>query len=101
MRAVEMATKAKREAKEAASNGQKLDHQTRKKLMRAISSAEKKIEQIEKEIASIEKQMGEEGFYEKPDSAKTLEKYQQLKQDLEQAFEDWEEAQMELDEAEG
>lgn len=76
-----------------------LSYEERKKLTRAVSNAEKKIDRIEGEIAKLEGLMSDPEFYQKPDSADTIKKHQELKADLDVAMEDWEAAQEKLDEA--
>ncbi|MCB0632563.1 MAG: ABC-F family ATP-binding cassette domain-containing protein [Saprospiraceae bacterium] len=78
-----------------------LSHEERKKLLRAVSNAEKKIHRLEEEIAAFEKKMADPTFYEKPDVQKQMEGYQQKKADLNKAMEDWETASMELEMAGG
>ena len=43
--------------------------------------------------------MADPDFFQKSDAQKTVDKHQQLQQDLEAAMEEWEEAQSKLDEA--
>jgi ATP-binding cassette subfamily F protein 3 len=96
MREVEMATKAKAlEAQKA--DKPELDYETKKRLQRAVQNAERKIERLEEEIAEWDIKMATTEFYEQPDSQKQIEQYQQLKNDLDNAMEDWETAQSELD----
>jgi ATP-binding cassette subfamily F protein 3 len=78
-----------------------LSYEERKRLTRAVSNAEKKISKIEEEIAKLEKMMTHPEFYTKPDAQKTIALHQDKKDELAPAMEAWEEAQMELDEAEG
>jgi len=77
-----------------------LSYEERKQLQRAISNAEKKVERLEGEIEKMEKAMADPAFYERDDSDDKMKKYGQLKQDLEVAMEDWEEAQTEMDQYE-
>jgi len=77
-----------------------LSYEERKQLQRAISNAEKKVERLESEIEKMEKAMADPAFYERDDSDDKMKKYGQLKQDLEVAMEDWEEAQSEMDQYE-
>lgn len=69
-----------------------LDENARKQAQKRISSAEKKIAELETEIARIEVLMGENGFYERIDAQKHLDKYNQLKADLEEVMIEWESA---------
>jgi ATP-binding cassette subfamily F protein 3 len=97
MREVEMATKAKK-ALETKNNEQpELDYETKKRLQRAVQNAERKIEKLEDQIAEWDVKMAKTEFYEQPDSQKQIEKYQDLKKDLDKAMEDWENAQAQLE----
>jgi len=96
MREVEMATKAKaEEAKNSAKP--ELDYETKKRLQRAVQNAERKIEKLEEKIEEWDVKMATTEFYEQPDHQKQIEKYQDLKKDLDKAMEDWETAQSELE----
>ena len=96
MREVEMATKAK--ALEAQNEGKpELDYETKKRLQRAVQNAERKIERLEEQIAEWDVKMATAEFYEQPDSQKQIEKYQDLKKDLDKAMADWEKAQAQLE----
>ncbi|KAA3634245.1 MAG: ABC transporter ATP-binding protein, partial [Bacteroidetes bacterium] len=101
MRDVEMSTKAQKSSESV--NPEKaikqISYEERKKLMRAISNAEKKIERLEEEIANYEKAMEDPGFYTTPGSEEKLKDYQQKKAELEEVMEAWEEASIALDEA--
>ncbi len=96
MREVEMATKAK--AHEAQKDTEpELDYETKKRLQRAVQNAERKIEKLEEKIAKWDMKLAQPEFYEQPDSQKQIEKYQQLKNDLDLAMEEWEDAQSKLE----
>lgn len=69
-----------------------VDENARKQAQKRISSAEKRIAELETEIARIEVLMGENGFYERPDSQKHLDNYNKLKADLEDVMMEWESA---------
>ncbi len=99
MREVEMRTKAQNESNDQ-NNGasQKVDHQQRKKLQRVVQNAEKEVEKLEEKIADFELKMADPAFYEDPNSQKEIEKYKVLKQQLDEAMEKWEEAQLEWEE---
>jgi len=74
-----------------------LDYETRKRLQRAVQNAERKIERLEKMIAEVDLKMADPEFYQQPDSDKEIAKYQQLKDDLDQAMEEWEVAQEQME----
>lgn len=78
-----------------------LSHEERKRLLRAVSNAEKRIGRLEKEIAAFEKKMADPGFYDNADVQKQMEDYNQKKADLNRAMEEWETASMELEMAGG
>ena len=90
MREVEMRTAQAAQSK--AAEKPTLDFETRKKLQRAVQNAERKIEQLEESIEKFELKMADPEFYSQPDSEKEIEKYQQMKKDLDTAMEAWEEA---------
>jgi ATP-binding cassette subfamily F protein 3 len=91
------------EASAAKNNSPKveLSYEERKKLTRALSNAEKKVERLEEEIAKLETMMSDPDFYSQSDAEKKVALHQQKKEDLIVAMEEWEEAQMNMDEAEG
>lgn len=78
-----------------------LSHEERKRLTRAVSNAEKRINRIEKEIAELEKKMADPAFYDGADVEKVSIEYDRKKADLNKAMEEWEEAAMELEMAGG
>lgn len=77
-----------------------LSFEERKRLMRAISNAEKKVERLEAELETLEKKMAGPDFYESGDAVKTTQAYQQKQKELETAMNEWEEAQLALEEYE-
>lgn len=95
MREVELQNKAS-QAKEK--KKKELSYEERKKLLRAVKNAEKKIEKLEDEIADIERNMASPTFYEQADSAEIMATYQKKKKEVEVAMEEWEQAQMVLEE---
>ncbi|MFT4759648.1 MAG: ATP-binding cassette subfamily F protein 3 [Paraglaciecola sp.] len=97
MREVEMSTK-QAAVVVAPTPGRELSYEERKQLLRAVSSAEKKIDKIEKKIAKIEVEMAKPAFYERVDSQKVMDNYTQAKQDLTPAMEAWEAATMAMEE---
>jgi ATP-binding cassette subfamily F protein 3 len=91
MREVEMRTITT--ANGSAANDSKsisYDDKDRKRIERNIQTVEKKITDLEKQIADIEKVMGDPDFYNKKDSSSVLNKYNQLKKELDMAVEEWE-----------
>ncbi|MEL6968919.1 MAG: ABC-F family ATP-binding cassette domain-containing protein [Bacteroidota bacterium] len=76
-----------------------LSYEERKKLTRAVSNAEKKIDRLENEITKLETQMSDPNFYQQTGANETVQKHQALQADLNTAMEEWEAAQAKLDEA--
>jgi len=97
MRDVELSKPSPKTVEETTSPTRELSYEERKRLLRAVSNAEKKIERIEGEITKIETKMAAPTFYEQPDSQKIMTKYGELKKDLEVAMEEWEVATMEME----
>ncbi len=92
-------------AEEAAAKNEQpkveLSYEERKKLTRALSNAEKKVERLEEDIEKLETLMSDPNFYSQGDAEKKIALHQKKKEDLIVAMEEWEEAQMNMDEAEG
>ncbi|HHB78913.1 MAG TPA: ABC transporter ATP-binding protein [Saprospiraceae bacterium] len=82
-------TKKKKEEKKLSPNQK---HEIKKEIQRQ----ESKIEKLELKISDIEIKMADPGFYDCADSAKTIEKHSQLKQQLQEAMNAWEEAASKL-----
>lgn len=97
MRQVELATAAATQETRATAK-KELSYEERKKYMRAVSKAEKKIERLEAEIEKIEAKMSAPDFYQHPDAQQLTQRYQKAKKDMETAFEEWEKAQEVLEE---
>jgi ATP-binding cassette, subfamily F, member 3 len=91
MREVELSSPAAG-ARSAAAKPE-LSYEERKRLLRNLSNAEKRVERLEGEIAALEEKMQAPTFYESPEAAKTTQLYQQKQRELEQAMEEWETAQ--------
>ncbi|TXB70122.1 ABC-F family ATP-binding cassette domain-containing protein [Phaeodactylibacter luteus] len=73
-----------------------LSYEDRKRMQRAISSAEKKVMKLEEEIAKMEKEMASSDFYLREDAADFTQQHNAKKEELEEAMEKWEMAQLEL-----
>ena len=73
---------------------QPISYEERKKLLRSIATAERKIARLEEEIAKFEKTMADPDFYQNPDSSRLMNEYREKKASLEEAMEAWEEAQI-------
>ena len=68
-----------------------------KKLKRAVSNAEKKIERFETRMKEIETLMADPKYYMSPEQAKTDQEYAKIKKDLEEAYQTWEKASAEME----
>jgi ATP-binding cassette subfamily F protein 3 len=102
MRAVEQTTQSANAVKPAVVEQEKvveLDYEERKKVMRNLRNAEKAIEKLEAEQARIELEMAQPEFYESPNSEKTIQRYQAIKNELSEAMERWEKAHDEAEAA--
>ncbi len=74
-----------------------LDREERKRLMRAVQNAEKRIETLEKEISEMEEKMAEPAVYGAPDYPVFMERYENKKKDLATAVAAWEDAMMAME----
>ena len=99
MRDVELSSKTAKDARGAAAR-KELSYEERKQLMRAVSNAEKKVQRLEEEIGALEKKMAQPGFYENGNAEKTTQQYHDKQQLLETAMDEWEEAQLAMEEYE-
>jgi ATP-binding cassette, subfamily F, member 3 len=99
MRQVEMSAKIPSEKKE--DSWKEIPYEDRKRLLRAVSNAERKVEKLEEEIALLEKRISDPTFYESPDSDSVLKKFNQKQAELETAMMEWEQVQSELEQAGG
>jgi len=99
MREVEMRTTA-----QTTDNGQRskreVSYEERKRLLRTVQNAEKKIERLEAELAKMEAKMAEPDFYESDQAAEFSQRYGEKKSELQLAMEEWEEAQLAWEEVE-
>lgn len=68
----------------------------RKKILRAVSQAEKQIAHLENKIEAIQKLMAEPDFYKRDDALEIGSTYQELQKEMETVFESWETAQNKL-----
>lgn len=98
MREVELSTKSPKVKEEVVKEVKPtLSYEERKKMLRAIDRAEKKVESLEEKIAKWEVKMADPTFYQSPDVEEQMKDYGQLKQELDEAMETWEAAQSEID----
>lgn len=77
-----------------------LGFEERKKLQRAVQTAERNVEKLEEDIALLQEKMASADFYNNPESNKVIEMLRKKKEALEEAMLAWEEAQLELEAAE-
>jgi ATP-binding cassette subfamily F protein 3 len=73
-----------------------LNFEERKQVQRAVSNAEKKVEQLEAKISDLEARMALPDFYQRPDYQKVMLEYETAKVQLENAMTEWMEAQESL-----
>jgi ATP-binding cassette, subfamily F, member 3 len=78
-------------------NGNGSNNGDKKKAERTVQNAEKRIAELESKVADLEKIMGKDDFYNKPDSQKSLNQYNDLKKELAGEMEKWESALMEME----
>jgi len=71
-----------------------LSFEERKKLLRAVQNAEKKVERLEGALEKMEAKMAQEGFYETEEAESLMAKYNTTKKEVQAAMEEWEEAQL-------
>ncbi len=71
-----------------------LSFEERKKLLRAVQNAEKKVERLEVKLKKMEAKMAEEGFYETEEAEPLMTKYNTTKKEVQTALKEWEEAQL-------
>ncbi|RMF04613.1 MAG: ABC transporter ATP-binding protein, partial [Bacteroidetes bacterium] len=76
-----------------------LSYEERKRLSRAVSNAEKKVDRLEGALAKLEAQMADPEFYLDPKMEEITTQYKALKVELEAAMEEWEAAQEALEAA--
>ncbi len=77
---------------------QKEQNKKLRKLEKKVGDSERKIEKLEKEIAEIEQKMGSS---EGSSDMDLYAQHQKMKQDMDHAVEEWEDASMKLEEAKG
>lgn len=97
MREVELSSK-KNAAANASQKKQTISFEERKKLLRAVSNAEKKIDNLEEKIKEFEIKMAAADFFDSNNSHSVIKNYDQAKADLAVAMEKWEAAQLTLEE---
>jgi ATP-binding cassette subfamily F protein 3 len=96
MREVEKSTPAVAEAEKPK---RELSFEERKQLLRQVSNAEKSVERLEAKVAEIEQKMSDPAFFSLPDQDHWIDTYKDVKSQLEEAMEAWEQAQVGLEEA--
>jgi len=97
MREVERSTPSARA--EAEKPKRELSFEERKQLMRQVSKAEKTVERLEAKVAEIEQKMADPAFFSLPDKDRWIATYKDVKSQLDEAMEAWEQAQFVLEEA--
>ncbi len=76
-----------------------LSFEERKQIMRQASNAEKSVERLEREAKQIEDKMADPDFFNSSDKDHWITRYKAVKSQLESAMEEWEEAQLLLEDA--
>ncbi|MCB0636732.1 MAG: ABC-F family ATP-binding cassette domain-containing protein [Lewinella sp.] len=99
MRAVEMSSKQSTPQVQAPIV--ELSYEERKRLTRAVSNAEKKIERLEADIAKLEAKMTAADFYQSNDAQSIIDRHEACQRELEAAMEEWETAHLQLESAGG
>ncbi|MCB0703682.1 MAG: ABC-F family ATP-binding cassette domain-containing protein [Saprospiraceae bacterium] len=98
MRAVEKTTeKVAKASVTAAKEVVEISQEERKRLLRNLRNAEKTVEKLEAASMKMELQMADPAFYGTPEAEQTIQNYQKLKRDIEEALHNWEKAQEEAD----
>jgi len=69
-----------------------LSAEDKKNLQRTVQKAEKRIGELESEIVKWEAKMADPEFYNKPDSGDAIQKYNNLKSELQTVYVEWEQA---------
>lgn len=101
MRDVEMSTQKQKSSSHSSGGSRKMtreEQEERRRLQKAVSTSERKVEQLESKLSEMEKLMGLPGFYEQENASETTSRYAQLKKELDGHMMAWEKAQLALDE---
>ena len=97
MRQVEMSSTTSHSTTGNGKAARELSHEERKTMQRALTNAEKKVQQLEAKIADFEARMALTDFFLKPDHQKVMNDYNKTKEDLEVAMAEWMVAQEALE----
>ncbi len=73
-----------------------LSSDEKKNLQRIVQKTERRINELETEIGTFEQKMADPSFYNRPESADTIKKYNNLQAELESVFAEWETASSRL-----
>ncbi len=92
MRQVELSTGNGASNGNGAGPKRELDREERKRLMRNVQNAERRVETLEKEISEMEEKMAEPAVYNAPDYPSFMQRYEQKKKELASAVATWEQA---------
>lgn len=68
-----------------------------RQVQRQIQNAERRISKLEEEIRTLEQEMADPAFYEKADSKRLLNTYEQKKEELAAQYQSWEELAQQVD----
>ena len=94
-----VSTKKAKPVEEPAKTKIELSYEERKKLVRTVSNAEKKIEKLEHEIARLNEQLFDPNIATSGEAAEIGKSIKTKENELVQVMEDWEKAQEILDQA--
>jgi ATP-binding cassette subfamily F protein 3 len=92
MRDVEKRSAAGAGSRSSDNGVQVLGSEEKKMLQRTVQKAEKRISELEVEIGKWEKKMEDPDFYNKPDSGESIRQYNNLKNELDTVYNEWETA---------
>lgn len=90
LREVTISSKTSSKEDKKVANSTQVDDKEQKKLQKQLQQVELEIERNDAACAGFEKIMAEDGFYDKPDSNVTLEKYNQSKVKATELMSEWE-----------
>ncbi len=66
-----------------------IGHEERRQMQRQLGQAEKRVAQLEKRLADLEGHMAAADFFQQKDHVRKMADYEQAKQDLESAMQEW------------
>ncbi len=97
MRQVELKDAGVPAATVVARTAEPLQPEALRQLQRQIQNTERRISKLEEEIRTLEQDMADPAFYERPDSKRLLDAYEQKKEELAGQYQSWEELAQQVD----